>query len=381
MLSKSSYSVQLDPYRAGLEVAEALQEIDPEIIIVFSSIHYQGSPELPEAIYDVLANDDVLLVGCTGDGFYEQQMVANVGVSALAINSQGAITWEVASASGVGAAPYQATKECFAKLQQQAEARLYLLFSDFRTDASEVIRAANESISAPIVGGMAGDNFAMEHCFLYKGRQVLTDSVVAVALHGDFNFNIISMHNTTPTGKMGLLTSCEGTTIHTINDLPAMHFVEEAMGKPLDYIDRGTITGNVINKKNPQVMRHRSLLLSKTPLQDTSIQLFGGLEEGEQIQLCETDQQTLTVEMKEVARQLAATPFSPQAALVVSCAGRKQIMGNQNSVEVTALAEPGPLPPALAGFPSLGEIGPVRLEDGYSPSLFHNMTYVLLLLG
>ncbi len=36
---------------------------------------------------------------------------------------------------------------------------------------------------------------------------------------------------------------------------------------------------------------------------------------------------------------------------------------------------------ALAGFPSLGEIAPLRTADGYSPSLFHNMTYVLMLIG
>jgi hypothetical protein len=34
----------------------------------------------------------------------------------------------------------------------------------------------------------------------------------------------------------------------------------------------------------------------------------------------------------------------------------------------------------LAGFPSFGEIAPLRRRGGYTRNLFHNMTYVLLLL-
>ncbi len=35
----------------------------------------------------------------------------------------------------------------------------------------------------------------------------------------------------------------------------------------------------------------------------------------------------------------------------------------------------------LVGFPSFGEIAPHKNQQGYTRNLFHNMTYVLLLLG
>jgi len=56
-------------------------------------------------------------------------------------------------------------------------------------------------------------------------------------------------------------------------------------------------------------------------------------------------------------------------------------LGNENNVEITALSSSLPEQTAIAGFPSLGEISPVKTAEGYSPTLFHNMTYVLLALG
>jgi len=51
---KSCFSIKIDPYKAGLEIGEILSEISPEIIFIFPTIHYKGSDELIETIYDVL---------------------------------------------------------------------------------------------------------------------------------------------------------------------------------------------------------------------------------------------------------------------------------------------------------------------------------------
>jgi hypothetical protein len=128
-------------------------------------------------------------------------------------------------------------------------------------------------------------------------------------------------------------------------------------------------------------MRHRSLLLSKNPERDTDIQLFGGMAEGDQIQLCLTSPSKIVDEVETVATKLDQLEFRPAAAIIISCAGRKQLLGNKNNVEITALTSAEKRPEAIAGFPSLGEISPIKTEHGYSQSLFHNMTYVLFAFG
>ncbi|MEN8140649.1 MAG: FIST N-terminal domain-containing protein [Thermodesulfobacteriota bacterium] len=379
----STFSQKLDPYRAGIEIGEAVKASNPEVIFLFASIDYNGSPETAEAIYDVLGHGDVLLIGCTGDGFYEKDKVANVGISALAINSNGAISWQVEIEDGVGAKPYEASHNCLTRLAAKApEARLFLLFSDFRTDATEVMRGINHATKTPVMGGMAGDNFAIESCFLYKDREVLTDVLITIALSGDFPFEILTFHNTSPDGKVGTLTRCSATTIHDIDQKPAMTFMEESLGMPLNHMDCGVITANVMDPADPKIMRHRSLLLSTNPGEDSDIKLFGGIAEGEQIQLCMTNSEQITAELQTAAEGLDQLDFQPEAAMIVSCVGRKQLLGNNNSIEIDALSQADNIPPAIAGFPSLGEISPVKTSSGcYSATLFHNMTYVMLVLG
>jgi hypothetical protein len=372
----------MDPYRAGLEIAEDLLDIQPEIIFLFSSIHYEGSVELTEAIYDVIESDSLIIIGCSGDGFYEQNKVANVGASALALNSHGTIEWYLDYEKGVALEPFAATSRCLERLGKSCpEPRVFFLFSDFRTDASEVVRAVTSYPRVPVIGGMAGDNFRMERSFVYINREVFTDTVALLALNGDFPFDIFAVHNTKPEGKIGTVTGCQATAIQTINNMPAMQFVEEAMGKPVEYLDTGTITGNIMNPDTPDLMRHRSLLLSKDQERDTDIQLFGGIAEGELIQLCLTNPAKIVAEVETVATRIDQLTFQPAAAVIISCAGRKQLLGNKNAIEIKALASAKNVPNALVGFPSFGEISPIKTAHGYTQSLFHNMTYVLFAFG
>jgi len=39
MNTKSCFSVNMDPYSAGVEIGEQLADINPEVIFLFSSIH------------------------------------------------------------------------------------------------------------------------------------------------------------------------------------------------------------------------------------------------------------------------------------------------------------------------------------------------------
>ena len=49
MRTQSAQTHQSDPYRAGLELGEALAECAPEVVFLFSSIHYGPMPIWPKA--------------------------------------------------------------------------------------------------------------------------------------------------------------------------------------------------------------------------------------------------------------------------------------------------------------------------------------------
>src|SRR5262245_21597693 len=99
MKAVSAHTLESDAYRAGIQLGGAMEGIDPDVVLLFPTIYYAGSPEITEAIYDVLG-DDVVLIGATGDGFFEAQRTADVGASALALHSGGAVRFQVAKTRG-----------------------------------------------------------------------------------------------------------------------------------------------------------------------------------------------------------------------------------------------------------------------------------------
>ena len=84
-------------------------------------------------------------------------------------------------------------------------------------------------------------------------------------------------------------------------------------------------------------------------------------------------------DVRAISSHLRDHSRAPVAGLVISCAGRKHVLaGRDDDHEVGAVREGCGQAFPLAGFPSFGEIGPRRTEGGYTRTLFHNMTYILL---
>nr|WP_294249201.1 FIST C-terminal domain-containing protein [Propionivibrio sp.] len=88
----------------------------------------------------------------------------------------------------------------------------------------------------------------------------------------------------------------------------------------------------------------------------------------------------MVAEVHAIAEAASASGKGAAAALVISCSGRKVLLGEQIKHETSALTEAFAPDLPLAGFTSFGEIAPLRRADGYTRNLFHNMTYVLLVI-
>jgi hypothetical protein len=383
MKAVSAHTLESDPYRAGIQLADAVKRIEPEVVFLFPTIFYEGSKEMTEAIYDVLG-DRVTLIGATGDGFFEATRTADFGASALALSSGGGVKWKVAKRSGARGDTVGAVTACLTELREAMAGGpdLVILFCDFRADGSAVeaaIRGVMDDV--PVVGGLAGDNnMRMERCFTYANREALEDSVVALGIKGAIRFDIRVAHELRPVGHVGVVTSAEGTRLRLIDDVGAMAFVEREIGRPVTKVDQGIVTFNVLDRDTFHTKYLRSIV-PDSGAADGGLSLFGGVPQGARVQVCIAQPDDIVGEVRRIADDLGASPFRAEAALIVSCAGRKHLLGNRIEHEANEVTRARSGDIALAGFPSFGEIGPVKIEGKYTDTFFHNMTYVLLLLG
>jgi len=363
-----------------VEIGKQFAGFEPEVIFLFSSIDYKGSPELLEAIYDELKSDDIVLIGNTGDGFFEEHKVANIGVSALGINSDKAIKWHLTSEGGVGNDPYGATKRCFETLQKScsSEPALYFIASDFRTDASKIVSSIQEMTSTPVVGGYAGDHFQKKKCFVYANRQVVSDHIAMLAIEGPLAYDIRFANQQHRLGEEGIVTKCNGQMVQTIDNMPAMAFVEKQLGKPFADIDKGMVTLELLNRNGQRTIR-----CIRIPDLDFngSAELFGSIDEGSTVHICITPPEMIISDVRNIAGDLNKLSFEPKAALIISCAGRKSVLKDGLKFEPQEILKGCPTLTGLVGYPSFGEFGPLIGPEGYEKTIFHNMTSIVLTIG
>ena len=383
MRAKSLATRHLDPYRAGLELGAGLAEVAPEVVFLFSSIHYGGSAELLEGLHDGLPGAPVV-IGATGDGIYEASRVADIGASVLGISTGGRVQWHVATAGGVTVDSEGAVDRCVDELAAATGGQalsLCVLLADFRADAAKLVATLGRRISAPTVGGLAGDEYRMERCFVYAGREVLEDSVALLGAVGDLRCEIHVAGELTPVGRPGVVSGAAGTRVLAIDGLDAQEFITRQVGKPLSPADIGVAAMQVAERERARPALPADHPRRSTP-QDGSVTLFGAVTPGEQVQLCYASPEGIVRDARAIGARLRESGFVPAAGLVISCAGRKHVLGHrEDDHEVGAVREGCGRSFPLAGFPSFGEIGPRRTPTGYSNVLFHNMTYILLVFG
>ncbi len=379
MQSRSVFTQQTNTYKAGLDLGNQLLDLKPDVVFLFSSIHYENPVEILNGMNDILGNN-VVIAGCSGDGFYNNVGADDIGISALGMNTQKKAQWKLASASKLSQNTTKATISVLNNLTKEEKPSLIFMLADFRINASEIEKVIENEIDVPIVGGLAGDDYQMKNCYLFKNKEVVEDNIIGVGVYGDIDFEIYVGNDIQPVGKSGTITSAQGTLINTIDNMQAMDFIEQETGKPVLITDRSISSLMIIDGDNHHIKRLRSIQIPKH--NDRSIELYGGIEIGAKVRVCIANAETLHSEVKKIVNTIANSKLSPQAALIFSCAGRKYFLGEEIQNEVAILKDNISSSIQISGFPTFGEISPIRLPNhSYSKNKFHNMTYILTLFN
>ncbi len=388
MRALSATSTRLDSYEAGRELGEALAGIGPEVVVVFSSIHYDLA-EQREGIVDGLGRDDVLIFGGTGDGFFETSSSSDIGVAALGLSSGGTMRFYAHAVGDLGTDSRGVSARCAAAVKAAAGDEpiklAMVLFDGLATSDNRVIEGINGVLECPVFGGVTSDDRKLERSYVHINGEARADAVAILAFCGDFDFVLGVENGTCPVGKVGRVEAAEGNTLQRIEGRSALDFVADRLGKSRDSFtiqDIGVV--NFQCSANPDMSDSLYRSFSSWDEETGALETFGPVEVGQYVRVALVTSDELLAGIEGVLNDVntdADRDFEPVAALGISCAGRKWFLGPRFSEEIEAVRSRHQELPII-GFPSLGEISPRRRRDGsYSRNLFHNVSFVLALLG
>lgn len=233
----------------------------------------------------------------------------------------------------------------------------------------------------PITGGLAGDGGAFRQTWVLDDSGVASDTIVALGLYGEsLSFSHGSFGGWSPFGPARKVTRSVGNILYELDGEPALEVYKRYLGEHA----KGLPASGLLFPLAMLGRDHDEVGLIRTILgvdeSDGSLTLAGEIVTDGYLKLMHANTDALVdgAEAAAAAAQKMCASHAPGLVLLVSCVGRKLVMGGRVDEEVEAVAAVLGQHAVLAGFYSYGEISP------FSPGVeckLHNQTMTVTCIG
>ncbi len=240
----------------------------------------------------------------------------------------------------------------------------------------ELEKQTNGAIS--IFGGLAGDGVNFEKTIVGCNGDASPGKVVIIGFYGDkINFGFGCEGGWTDFGPEREVTFSEKNVLYKIGDRFALDLYKEYLGKYADDLPGSALYFPLSMKENRDSSPVVRTILSIDE-KNKSMTFAGNIPQGSLIRLMKGNFDKLIDASNSAAtKSFSKHLFQPELAILVSCVGRKIVLGNRIDEEFEAVKEVSGNS-VVCGFYSYGEISPIL---GFKNCELHNQTMAILTIS
>ena len=352
----------------------------PDLILYFGPTEVLARPDGPARELHA-AFPEAVCAGCSTAGEIFAATVGDRSVSAALIKFADT---RVRGATHAVAAPAEseAAGEKLARQLSAPDLRHVLVLSDGLGVNGTTLTAGLRSAlpaTVSVTGGLAGDGTAFKQTLTGLGASLVPNQVVGIGFYGEkFSAHWGSAGGWLPFGPKRLVTRSVDNILYELDGQPALPIYKRYLGEraaglpatgllfPLEILPhRDTESGLV-----------RTILAVDEAAQ--SLTFAGDIPTGSYARLMKAGNDALVAGAATAAQQASPPATGQTLAVLVSCVGRKLVLGQRVEEEVEAALSQLPAGTAAVGFYSYGEICPSTHARGCD---LHNQTMTLTVLG
>ncbi|WP_428666568.1 FIST signal transduction protein [Runella sp.] len=258
---------------------------------------------------------------------------------------------------------------------------IFIISDGGRVNGSELIAGLIEHTDnkIPISGGLAGDEARFEKTLVGLNENPQEGKIVGIGLYGNsLNLGHGTMGGWDVFGPEREVTESEYNVLYKIGDKAALDLYKDYLGKYADELPGAALlfplSMRATADSEPVVRTILSIDEAKK-----SMTFAGELPKGALVRFMKANFDRL-IDASASAAQYSLSLFDtpPELAILVSCVGRKLVLGSRTEEEVEAAREIfGPLP-VMTGFYSYGEISPLNPNARCG---LHNQTMTITTLS
>ncbi|WP_137939329.1 FIST N-terminal domain-containing protein [Chitinivorax sp. B] len=354
-----------------------LDSIDPQWLLLFAGAARWHQPDWLPPIRAALPATRIM--GCSTAGEIAQQRVETDSLTLTAIHFDHADFHLAAINMTDMQDSYQAGKRLGDRLRHPGLSAVFILGQGVAINGSALINGLAEALgpSVQITGGLAGDNGAFHETWTVLDDTISNRQIVGIGFYGDaLRLHHGSFGGWQPFGPIRKVTRSAGNVLYELDGKSALAIYKEYLG---DYARDLPASGLLF----PFAMldeAHSDVGLIRTILgiddETGSLILAGDVHDGTHLRLMHASTDALVDGAQaaaEAAWQQAAHDVA-SLSILISCVGRKLVMGDRVEEELEAVADVLHSQSILTGFYSNGEISPHRhLTD----CKLHNQTMTI----
>lgn len=263
------------------------------------------------------------------------------------------------------------------KIQNENLAYILILSDGSLVNGSELVKGITTQVDKKVLitGGLAGDDANFKSTLIGLNEQPKEGEIIAIAFYGN--------HLTVTHGSQGgwdifglekTVTNSSSNVLIELEEQNALELYKKYLGEESKNLPASALLfplSVIIPGTNKPVVR---TILSINE-EDKSMTFAGDIPVGSKVRFMKANFDKLTMAASEAAKQTTINHDDvPGFSLLISCVGRKLILGSKTHEEVKAVSKTFDHKTMLAGFYSYGEISP--FNEGGNCQL-HNQTMTI----
>jgi hypothetical protein len=360
------------------QVLASLHTMTPNLILAFGSSDRLAALALPLA----QQFSDAILLGCTTAGEISTHGVSDDSCVVTALQFDSTRLHSCSTVLQSMEASQAAGQQLAVQLPQAGLRAVIVLGQGVNINGSAMIAGMVDVLGHEVLitGGLAGDKAAFKETFVLDNAGLHNDRISCVGLYGD---DLMVSHGSfcgwMPFGPARKVTRCANNVLFELDGEPALEVYKRYLGEHAKDLPASGLLFPfaMLGGDHTEVGLIRTILAVDEAL--GSLTLAGDIVANGYLRLMHASTDAL-VDGAEAAAQAAtmAMRHSGQGlALLVSCVGRKLVMGGRVEEEVEAVVDVLSKNTLVTGFYSYGEISPF---SGEVSCKLHNQTMTITYL-
>lgn len=346
-----------------------------KLVLCFAEKEILQKKETYNQLKDKFPNSDIVICSTAGEIYQNTVHENSLTVTALEFTKTQLISASVNVSDFENS--YAAAEGLVNKLSKD-NLKYIMVFSDGSlVNGSELVKGLNDAAGKDILitGGLAGDAANFKSTLIGLNEQPTEGKIVAIGFYGDF----IKVTHGSKGGwdTFGLekeITKSKTNILYEIDGQNTLDFYKKYLGPDVENLPASALLFPLAVTE-PGANRHVVRTILSINEEEKSMTFAGDVPVGSKVRLMKANLDKITNAASKAAyNSIKDTHHKPNFSLLISCVGRKLILGPRIEEEVEIVGETFNNDTVMAGFYSYGEISP--FNEGGNCQL-HNQTMTI----